>query len=171
MPDISLSYKLTLEDYLNAQQLHAKRGFWPRTASFLRNWLFPFLGVCFLGIAFLEWRGPANGSVLSSVVAGVLLVGCPFYVRRKYRRFYQRTRTGSGDMSLTFGEDNFLAEKQNFSKGEYNWSAVKSWRENAKVMLLYLAPARFIVIPKRAISEPQLQELRALLERKIMRPT
>jgi hypothetical protein len=167
MQDIALSYKLTFEDYLNAQQLHAKRGFWPRLSSLMANWLCPVLGVCFLGIAFLQWSGHATGSVLISIYMGTIFVGCRFYLRWKYKRSYQRTRTGSGDMSLTFGEGNFLAEKQNFSKGEYNWSAVKSWRENAKVILIYLAPALFIVIPKRAISEPQLQDLRALLARKM----
>jgi hypothetical protein len=170
MTDISLRFKLTFEDYLGAQQLHAKRGLWPRILSFVTNWLYLLLGFSFLGLAFLEWRGHATGgSVVSSVFVGVILVGCRFHVRWKYRRCYQRTRAGSGNCSLFFGEDNFLAEKHDYSKGEYNWSAVKSWRENAKVVLLYLAPALFIAIPKRAISEPQLQELRSLLDRKIMR--
>jgi len=168
MTDIALRYKLTFEDYLSAQELHAQRGFWLRRYPFLANWLYPLLGVCFLAIAFLQWRGHAStGSVLNSIFVGVLFAGGSFYVRWKHKSIYKRT--GGGDWILRFSESNFLAEKQDFSKGEYNWSAVKSWRENAKVMLLYLAPALFVVIPKRATSEQQLSDLRALLARKVTR--
>ena len=170
MPDIALRFNLTFEDYLSAIQLHAKRGLWPRMVSFIVDWLYPPLGVFFFGIAFLQWRGhETTGSVLFAVFAGIILVAGRFHLRWKYKRGYQRTRTGSGDTSIFFREDNFSAEEHDYEKTEYNWNAVKSWRENAKVMLVYLAPALFIVIPKRAISEPQLQDLRALFARKIIR--
>lgn len=171
MPDISLRYKLTFEDYLNAQQLYRKRGLWPRLSSFMANWICPSLGICFFGIAFRQWRGHApTGSVLSFIYMGAILVGCRFWLRWKDRRGYDRTRTGNGDCSLFFSESSFLTEEQDYEKTEYSWNAVKSWSEDAKVMLLYLAPALFIVIPKRAISEPQLQDLRALLVRKVTPP-
>ena len=172
MPDISLRYKLTFEDFLSAQRLHTKRGIWPRISSFVANWICPFLGICFFGMAFRQWRGHApTGSVLSFIYMGAILVGCRFWLRLKHRRGYHRTRTGSGDCSLFFSESNFLTEEQDYEKTEYSWNAVKAWSEDAKVMLLYVAPALFIAIPKRAISEPQLSDLRALLERKTMRPT
>lgn len=170
MTDIALRFKLTFEDYLSAIQLHAKRGLWPRMVSFLVNWLYPLLGILFFGIAFQEWREHAStGSVVGVVILGVLLVGCRFYMRWNYRRCYRRTRTGNGDISLFIGEDSLLTDITDYGKSEYSWNAVKSWRENTKVLLVYLAPAVFIPIPKRAISEPQLQDLRALLARKIVR--
>jgi hypothetical protein len=169
MADINLRYKLTFEDYLSAQRLHAKRGIWPRVVSIIANWLYPLLGIFFFAIAFQEWRDrDATGSVVSSVFVGVLLIGCRFYVRWKYRRCYQRTRIGSGDTSMLFREDNFLTEEQDCGKSECSWNAVKSWREDAKVVLIYLAPARFIAIPKRAVSDSQLNDLRELLRRKVV---
>jgi hypothetical protein len=53
------------------------------------------------------------------------------------------------------------------SKSELNWKAIKSFRENKRIFILYLAPARFIAIPKRVFSEAQIEELRTLLLRKI----
>jgi hypothetical protein len=171
MPDISLRYKFTFEDYLNAQQLYRKRGLWPRMSSFFANWLCPFVGLCFFGIAFLQWREYATGSVLFSIYVGAIFVGCRFYLRWKSRRSYQRARTGSGDYNLSFRESNFSAEESDYEKTEYSWNVVKSWREDANVMLVYIALALFIAIPKRTISEQQLSDLRALLARKVTRST
>jgi hypothetical protein len=48
-----------------------------------------------------------------------------------------------------------------------DWGAVKSFRENEKILLLYTAPALFVPIPKHVCTEEQVTELRSLLLRKV----
>jgi hypothetical protein len=48
-----------------------------------------------------------------------------------------------------------------------DWKAVKTFLENKKIFMLYLAPAKFIVIPKRVCTEAQIGELRMLLLRQV----
>jgi len=45
---IRLQFTLTLDDYVAAQRLHAKRGWWPRLILVLAYTLVPFLGVLWL---------------------------------------------------------------------------------------------------------------------------
>jgi hypothetical protein len=49
------------------------------------------------------------------------------------------------------------------SKSEIEWAAIQFFSENKKVFLLYLAPGKFIVIPKRVCSVEQVSELHSLL--------
>jgi hypothetical protein len=44
---------------------------------------------------------------------------------------------------------------------------VKRFSENGKVFLVYLAPSKFMVLPKRVFQPGQADELRALLQRKL----
>jgi hypothetical protein len=50
------------------------------------------------------------------------------------------------------------------------WKAIHYFREDKSVFLLYLAPAKFIAIPKRVCTEEKITELRSLLSRQV-KPT
>jgi hypothetical protein len=52
-------------------------------------------------------------------------------------------------------------------RSEVQWQAVRSFSENEKVFLLYLAPAKFMAIPKRICSEQEISELRSLFKQEI----
>ena len=140
---VHVEFTLKFNDYLDAQRLHATRGWWPRFDQFMGRMGFPFWGVLLLIFAYLI-HGPGVSwlPVLFMSACAVFLLLYPFYIRFKLKRCYTRTE-GSG------------------TKGEINWSTVRSFSENDKVFLLYLAPAKFIVIPKRACTESELAELRA----------
>jgi hypothetical protein len=49
---------------------------------------------------------------------------------------------------------------------DFNWKAVQFFREDPKLIMLYLAPAKFVALPKRACTPEQIAELQSLLARK-----
>jgi hypothetical protein len=67
---------------------------------------------------------------------------------------------------VKFNEDLIHVEGTN-SSGDMKWAAVKRFSENGKVFLVYLAPSKFMVLPKRVFQPGQADELRALLQRKL----
>jgi hypothetical protein len=83
------------------------------------------------------------------------------------KRCYKRTRSDNSECKLTFGEEHIGIEGLH-TRGEMDWGAVKSFRENEKILLLYTAPALFVPIPKHVCTEEQVTELRSLLLRKVM---
>jgi hypothetical protein len=47
------------------------------------------------------------------------------------------------------------------------WKGIHYFREDKNVFLLYLAPAKFLAIPKRVCTEEQITEFRSLLSRQV----
>lgn len=174
MTDIALRYKLTFEDYLHAHRFHAQRSLWPRFIFFVAWWGYPAVGLSLIAIAFLIWSDHAPSADTAATIGGLLgggaVLACwRLFTQRNFKKSYRRTRCGEEDVEVLFNENGIVSEISGLTKGEFSWQATKSWREDKDQVLIYLAPAIFIVIPKRAISESQLQDLRALLTRKTMR--
>jgi len=82
---------------------------------------------------------------------------------------YKRTRSDSGACKVTLEHERIQFEGS-ASKGELAWRAVKQLRENDAVFLLYTAPAKFMVLPKRACTAAQIEEFKALFDRCICPP-
>jgi|CZKF01.1.fsa_nt_gi hypothetical protein len=164
---MQIQFQLSLDDYLAAQRLHAIRSSWPRFTNALTHYIYPILGLCFLvlSIPLIGSKVPDH-SGLTMIVCGMILVCCPLYMHFQRKRCYKRTRSDNGECNLTLDEERIGIEGQ-FTNGEMDWRAVKSFRENKKVFLLYLAPAKFLVVPKRVCTDAQISELRAILSQKI----
>ena len=100
------------------------------------------------------------------LICAIILLCCPIYLHFQLRRCYKRTRSGNDGCQLTFGEERIGVEGQ-FSKGEMEWKGIHFFREDKNVFLLYLAPAKFLAIPKRVCTEEQITEFRSLLSRQV----
>lgn len=159
---MNFKFELSLSDFLAAQRLHSQRSIWSGFLYILTRWIYPIPGACFLFIAFLTARDADHQLPLTLFACGSILLLCPVYIHFQMRRLYRRTRSGPGQCDVDFDE-NSIHMTGAHTKSELDWNAIKRFRENKIVFLLYLAPARFIVIPKRAISEGQVAELRSLL--------
>ncbi|MGA2570481.1 MAG: YcxB family protein [Terracidiphilus sp.] len=134
---------------------------------FVGRFVLPVIGVLLLLLGLLirgkgvPWAFPAF-----NIGLGVFLVFYPLYYRLRLRRCYLRTRTGNGEISVEIGEDGILIDAEN-ARSELNWNAVRFCRKDKNVIMLYLAPAKFITLPKRALNPKQVIELRELLTRKV----
>lgn len=162
---IHLEFTPTFQDYLCAQQLHAKRNAWGRFNNFGWRWISPALGILVLGLAALI-AGPGvtgTGSFVYMICAGVFLVLYPFYVRYRLKSCYKRTRVGDGSRTFDIDHDSIKA-REGQTSSEILWSAIQNIREDENLMMLYIAPAKFVMIPKRCCTAQELSEIMALFD-------
>jgi hypothetical protein len=164
---MQIQFRLSLEDYIAAQSLHATRSAWPLFMYLLPRFIYPILGILFLiwDVSSMVNQG-LTAHVAWLIICAVILICIPFYVRFQLKRCYRRTRSGSGDCTVTFGEER-IEMKGEFSSSEMDWKGVKSFVENDKLFLLYIASAKFFPVPKRVCSEAEISTLRALLLQKV----
>lgn len=164
---IHLEFKLTFEDYLDVSRLHAKSSLWWRINWIGGQFIAPVLGVIFIafGLWTLTW-GMTSFFFWILMACGLFLAAKPLYRRFWFKRCFRRTQAGSGDCSIDFDETLIRIREQG-ARGEVEWSALRSFAENEKLFLLYLAPARFIQIPKRVCTADQADELRNLFRERI----
>ena len=164
---VHLNFAFTFQDYFNAQKLHAKSSWWLRLNLFLAQIGLPILGVSI--ILFMLWAFRFIDSlplVLFEFGIGLFLSFYPFYFRLRMKRCYNRILIGSGERTYDFDDSKILLEEAN-AKSEILWPAVRSFAEDKDSFLIYLAPAKLIMVPKRVCSEPQLSELREMCRRNI----
>jgi len=164
---IQVRFRLTFNDYLKAQQLHGKRSWGPHLWFVLGRTLIPAAGIVYLLVFVLAlWRTTPIGWLLVAIPCGVYFALYPLMIRIRLKRCYRRTRSGDGENSAEFGEESIRINAENTSS-ELNWKAIESYREDKNVFLLYLAPAKFIALPKRALTPQQIVELRSMLTRQV----
>ena len=164
---IHLDFTLTFQDYLQAQRLHIRRILWRRVLRWISMVVYPILGV--FGLFFtaaVALNSKTDGDLLVPLTASLILVGIPFYQRYRLKSCYRRTRIDDGRYTLDFSDDVIRSNSAN-TKGEIGWNAVQTYTEDKYLFMLYLAPAKFIAIPKRICSAEQIDELRSLFQRHI----
>lgn len=162
---IHLQFTLSLKDYQNAMRLHARRTWWRRIARVVNLFVFPILGIVFIVLAFAMERDPnSTGSTIFVGVSGVFLLCYPFCFHYRLKSCYRRTRVDDGSVTLDLSEEGIHSESSN-TKTNISWNALHSFAENKHLFMLYLAPARFIAIPKHVCTAQQIDELRSLFQR------
>jgi hypothetical protein len=166
-----IKYSLSFGDYAAAQALHSRRSVIRYLSHVAGYYVFPVFGIFFLSLAFFNSKpiGSAHTKWLT-VLCGAYLLSCPLIFRLTAKSRYKRTRSGAGDCAIEF-DQNLIRTQGPHSKSEIDWKAIQSFSEDMKSFLMYLAPGKFIVIPKRVCASEQIEELRALLQRQVQPST
>jgi hypothetical protein len=164
---MQIKYSLTLRDYRDAQLLHAKRSAMHYLAHCAAHYLYPLVGIAILAFEFTphHFVGLPRPN-LTGTLCGLLLVCVPVYLRWMTKRCFKRTRSGTDACTIDLEQER-VQTKGSHTRSEVEWSAFQSSSEDAKIFLLYLAPAKFVVIPKRACTADQVLELRSLLQNNV----
>lgn len=159
IPAMELRYTPTLEDAISVYRSVRQPG-WAMLIFVLLLCLMFFVAIFLInhGFAVVGW-----GWLACSIAIGIATYEFPnFEVRRAFRA---NPSTGG---QIVFSIDEHGTETS-FATGrtQLKWGAYTNYRESAGFFLLYVSSARYMWIPKRAMSEQQVDELRALLRQKI----
>ena len=166
---MQIAYTLTFQEFLEGQRVHENRCTKTRVLRFLNWWFFPLLGLVLVLGSIMLWReGSPWVTVIVVFVYGLFLVCYRLLLVGRAKNKYVNTRRGNGSVLLDISEDQIVVEWPEFGKSVANWSAIKKFREDEKVLLLYVAPAIFFTVPKRAMSPEQVSELLFLLNKKLV---
>jgi hypothetical protein len=108
-------------------------------------------------------------SEVSAILAALYLLSCPLILRFTYKNHFRRTRTTNEDSVIEF-EETMIRCQGAHSSGEIEWAAIRSFSEDDKILILYLSPAKFLCVPKRACGKEEIEQLRAFLREKSIPP-
>ena len=165
---MEISYQLTTDDY--------RQGFKAfRTRTTFARWSNRLGYICFflvLGAALLlSIFGPdqhfANLFPLWLLAAfwGWYLWYCPYHVAHK---MIKGSPIASVPHTMEISEAG-LHSRTTISDSRYTWDLIVGWAEADRVFALFPSPISYFPIPKRAMTDQQQCELRALLQNKVPR--
>ena len=153
-------------DYLNAQLLHLKPGKFDRImyyVLFIIMILDVILGLYFLYLYVIGEYHAELGSILPIFI---LPVGLPLfwllfrYVLLPYqtRKIFAQQKELQPPFEMEFTDDNLVLSYE-FGNAIRPWKNFIKWKENEKLLLLYLSDIMFVMIPKRFLTDPQQLEM------------
>ena len=121
-----------------------------------------FLAVMLYGIIFIWSRisNDRNPGLLCGLLVAFFAMPILKVVQRRKKRYFGSLRFFFGDQGLQLQYSSTLAR--------FSWSQFIGFLENSRVLLLYLSPRNFVIVPKRALAEREAQ-LNTLLIAKLPR--
>lgn len=160
----TVEYRITEDDYVKAASLGARA---------TKRQLINFGGVALM-LVLLTLFGSGKWKIvgLFSLIGGAIGYGAalflvaPWNARKNYRKF----NFGQHKLKLRFTGEGFTVESAG-KKAEAKWGELPRWRENKDIILLYLAPRMYYLIPKR-VTEAGLdvEHMGSLLREKVGPP-
>ena len=164
-----ISYRITREDYIDAQKLHRSKG----RRAVVRGFVVAAKVVvvaCFVLVLVLavvtkdrnSWSNLAPLLGLGVVWALLLWVWTPF----SWRRCYAKDRRWQQQFTADISEDGIHLESVDFD-ANLKWTIYLRFIESNKVFLLYQTGRMFNLLPKVAFAPGEIEELRELLRRKL----
>jgi hypothetical protein len=166
---MEITYELTQKDFYDSMIAHRNR-------SALQKWAFRitvFFGLVLGGIGLLlaaltpHTEALTNLVPLAAVAFGwaVLMCGLPWWsARRQYRK--QPSSQGSRTLAM---DATGVHWRWNGGASDVEWKNYIRYVESKRQFLLYLSPAAFNMVPKRALTPEQVSEFRTLLAQNISR--
>jgi hypothetical protein len=165
MPELSLTYHITLDDFVAAQRAHQRRNTWGKVQYGLGMVLFGwFLLLAVFSLIFTP-------GVWLNYTLPLLLAGAYLYIYYfAHRRAYRENAGLFSDVAVDVGDEGVHVVTAH-SESTVPWSRYQRWVESDKVFLLYVGERTFNIIPKRILSGEQQEELRKLLTKKVILAT
>ena len=157
---IVLEFTLSFEDYVNAARLSASQDWRTRFYLLFQEYLAPILGITIGIYAVLRAVHGETGFPFIVMLGAAIYMVAFTNPRTRLKHAYKQSGA-SAAQSWEF--DGTQIHSQGLTgKSEFTWSAVSSFAEDDKIIMLNLNPGRSIVIPKRVCASDQIDELRTL---------
>jgi YcxB-like protein len=156
---MNLHYFPVVDDWLDV--LRASPGSAWNVIQFLLTFVPLFLLGCVLD---------AEGFVVIAWICIASSIGIAFATyevpRHLQRRLFKTASAAKGEWLVTISAEG-IASTRPHVEAKYGWGAFTRFRETKVVFVLFASPRQIgFWIPKRAMSQEQIQELRRLLETK-----
>ena len=100
-----------------------------------------------------------TGSVLWLVMMLLFWFIMPFAV-------YRKTRTFRDTFRINLGDDEFTLQNERGSRS-WSWNELSTWLESSHFYHLYFNPRSFLIIPKDAFKDEDVNEVRKILRKRI----
>jgi hypothetical protein len=167
---MTLTYELTTDEYIDAQRSHQWRKYKNSTAEFWTRFQ-PIAGVLLLlfGLFLLFEKHPLVWAAWTEILLGVYCILATPQTKIFLTRRFKRTRIHSGPQTLRFEEDAIYCEATHTAASRIEYSTIRSLLPAKRLIIIYLAPAVFMVIPRHLMTEERQNELIKFLEVKMGR--
>ena len=160
---MNITYQLTQEEYLQAVNLHHKKG-----TRIVRVAIYIALAtiIVVFGTDFTNTREIIFNVIAAFFSIAFYLLFVRILTDYQAKSVYKKSATLPHEVKLHISGKGIRFDKIS-NKGSIPWSAFEKWKSDENFYLLYTTPRRFNVIPSRALNEKQKIEFDEYLKKYI----
>ena len=139
-------FQITKEDYVSAGLLNGEMNRKAKYIHYAIDAVFVILGFAMLYLGKMIWAG----GFIGAAIGGNLL---PYALRSLYvpwylKRHYDKYKVVKKPVSISINDEGIKFSTSD-GEGLLKWDEVHHWRENDSLILIYLAPKIYHMVPKR----------------------
>ena len=160
----SAAFRLEADDYIAANRLHTRMKW--RSLPALGSFLCFILG--YAVFLYGSWRAPPNAPLVMFVtfvvICGIVIPPLSYllYLPYKTRKVFREQKNLHYPMTVSWSETGFKVENQQ-GNATMPWTDFFKWSEDGRILLLYHSSRLFRMLPKRALTEAQLADMRQFI--------
>jgi hypothetical protein len=161
--DYNLKGTLTFAEYLECHKiLAAKRRLWIRSLITVYGF-----GMVFYGIFFAPSKPDFTFTVFGAMLVVYGLIISPIQFKYRVKRNWDRYPKIKKEFDITVLDDGVQNLDDKGNPSHTSWDSFLRFQESESLFLLYLSPLLPLCLPKRLVSEQDLDGLRAILKSSI----
>jgi hypothetical protein len=166
-------YKLTYQDYKDAQKLYLKSSWKAALSHYFWIWAVPIVG-CILALPLIatllgfrsEWFESMAGFGGAGLWFAIFIPAMRIYtVRKCWKRLLPENARKSVrteiSAALEWNEEQLISILPGRSEGRFFWSALVDFVENDKLVLIFIKKKMFLFIPKDALPVSAWEDIRS----------
>jgi len=156
---MNITYKLTLNEYQEAVNFHYKSG---KRPLFIAVFLGMATFIMLAGTDFSNTQAVINNILITFFALAFYLLFTRIITAYQAKKMYNKSPILSNKITLHISGKGVKRTQEGQTKS-LSWENFKKWKKNEKYYLLYTNTYQFNVIPKRAMTEAQIKELKNYL--------
>ena len=160
---MNITYKLTQDEYLQAVNLHHKKG---KRVLMLTIYVILATLIVIVGTDFSNTREIITNMIAAFFSISFYILFVRMLTAYQAKSVYQKSTTLPSEVTLHISGKGIKLDK-NRNNASIPWSAFSQWKKDERYYLLYTNPRQFNVIPSRAMNEVQKKELDSYLKKYI----
>ncbi len=160
---MNITYQLTQEEYLQAVNVHHKKG---RRVVMLSIYTIIATLIVVIGTDFSNTREVINNIILAFFSISFYILFVRMLSAYQAKSVYQKSATLPSQVTLHISGKGIKLDRKNDNLA-IPWRTFSQWKKDEKFYLLYTNPRQFNVIPSRAMSDVEKKELEAYLKKYI----
>jgi hypothetical protein len=164
-PEIAIDYTITYQEFVAGLKLGWRQSFSTLVLYAFARYLAPTVALFFFVLVVFDFSTGLHEAGWQLLPVPLLLLSIPLFMTFNWRGGYRRlkvSKTSEPQMSFTANQREFARQIHGMGELTWFWSATKGFAQNKKAVLIVVRKGAFIIIPRRALTEAQIERLRVL---------
>ncbi len=165
VPEIAIDYTITFPEFVAGSKLGLRQSIFTLVFYVLARYVATTLAVLSSILVVSSFSSGLRQAGWGLLPVPVLLFSIPLVLTFNWRGSYRRlkvSKTSEPQLSFTANQQEFARQIHGMGELTWLWSATQGFAQNKKAVVIVVRKGAFIIIPRRALTEAQIERLRAM---------